>query len=78
MHSVTAPPVAELRQAVALLPAVVQAADAQVNVLDEVRDRDDPDKDMIIVQRLRVKLEMDRLAKYKADHVIMRENWRQR
>ena len=78
VHSVVTSPVDAPRQAVALLPAVVQAADAQVDVPDEDRDRDDPDKDRIIVQRLRVKLEMDALAKYKADHVIKRENWRRR
>ncbi len=78
VHSVATPPVAEPRQAVALLPAVVLAADAQVDVPDEDRDRDDPDKDRIIVQRLRVKLEMDRLTEYEADHIIKRENRRRR
>jgi hypothetical protein len=42
----------------------VQAAEAHVDVLDEDGDSDDPDRDRIVMQRLRVKLEMDRLTKY--------------
>ena len=74
VSSVATPPVAAPRQAVALPSAVVQAADASVDVLDEDGDSDDPDRDRIIVQRLRVKLEMDRLARYESEYAAKREN----
>ncbi len=45
VHSVATPPVTAPRQAAALLPAVVQAADAQGDVLDKDGDSDDPDKE---------------------------------
>jgi hypothetical protein len=64
MVSVVTPPVAAPRQA--------------VDVLDEDGDSDDPDRDRIIMQRLKVKLEMDRLAKYEADYALKRENRRRK
>ena len=42
----------------------VQAAEAHVDALDEDGDSDDPDRDRIVMQMLRVKLEMDRVTKY--------------
>ena len=78
VDSVATPPVAAPRQAVALPSAVVQAADAPVDVLDEDGDSDDPDRDRIIMQRLKVKLEMDRLAKYEADYALKRETRRRK
>jgi len=47
----------------------VQAAEAHMDALDEDGDSDDPDRDRIVMQRLKVKLEMDRLAKYEAAYV---------
>ena len=73
VDDVATPPVAAPRQAAALQSAVVQAAGASVDVLDEDGDSDDPDKDRIIMQRLKVKLETERLAKYEAEYVLKRE-----
>jgi hypothetical protein len=56
----------------------VQAAEALVDVLDEDGDSDDPDRDKIVMQRLKVKLEMDRLAKYEAAYVLKMESRRRR
>ena len=47
-----------------VITPAAQAAEAHVDVLDEDGDSDDPDRDRIVMQRLKVKLEMDRLAKY--------------
>jgi len=68
---------------VRLTPPVVdsvamQVADAHVDVLDEDGDSDDPDRDRIVMQRLKVKLEMDRLAKYEAAYVLKKESRRRR
>jgi len=52
----------------------VQAAEAHVDVLDEDGDSDDPDRDRLVMQRLKVKLEMDRLAKYEAAYVLKKES----
>ena len=78
MDAVATPPVAAPRQAAALQSAVVQAAGASVDVLDEDGDSDDPDKDRIIMQRLKVKLEIERLAKYEAEYVLKRESRRRK
>jgi len=78
VDKVATPPVAAPRQAAALPSAVVQAADASVDVLDEDGDSDDPDRDRIIVQRLKVKLETERLARYEAEYVLKRENRRRK
>ncbi len=58
VDSVATPPVAAPRQAAVLLSAVVRAADALVDVLDEDGDSDDLDRDRIVVQRPRVRLEI--------------------
>ena len=56
----------------------VQAAEAHMDVLDEDGDSDDPDRDRIIMQRLKVKLETERLARYEAEYVLKRENRRRK
>ena len=73
VDDVATPPVAAPRQAAALQSAEVQAADALVDVLDEDGDSDDPDRDRIIMQRLRVRLETEWLAKYEAEYAVKRE-----
>jgi len=57
---------------------VVEPADTPVDVLDMGDDSDDPDRDRIILQRLKVKLEMDRLAKYEVEYALKMENRRRR
>jgi len=57
---------------------VVEPADTPVDVLDMGYDSDDPDRDRIILQRLKVKLEMDRLAKYEVEYALKMENRRRR
>jgi hypothetical protein len=57
---------------------VVQVVKTPVDVLDEEGDSDDPDRDRIVLQRLKVKLEMDRLAKYEAAYALKMENRRRR
>jgi hypothetical protein len=59
------PPVVEK-----IVTPAVQAVDTPVDVLDEEGDSDDPDSDRIILQRLKVKLETERLAKYEAEYVL--------
>jgi len=67
------PPVVD----VVVTPAV-KAAEVQVDVLDEEGDSNDPDRDKIVMQRLKVRLEMDRLAKYEAAYALKMENRRRR
>ncbi len=67
---VATPLIAAPRQAAVLLSAVVRAADALVDVLDEDGDSDDLDRDRIVVQRPRVRLEIERLAWYEVEYVI--------
>jgi len=67
------PPVVEK-----IVTPAVQAVDTPVDVLDEEGDSDDPDRDKIVMQRLKVKLEMDRLAKYEAAYALKMENRRRR
>jgi len=52
----------------------VQAAEVHVDALDEDGDSDDPDRDRIVMQRLKVKLEMDRLTRYEAAYVLKKES----
>ena len=44
-----------------------------VDVLDEEGDSDDLDRDRIVLQRLKVKLEVDRLAKYEEAYALKME-----
>jgi len=78
MDAVATPPVAAPRQAAALPSAVEEVADVLVDVLDEDGDSDDPDRDRIVMQRLRVKLETERLARYEAEYVTKKENRRRK
>jgi len=64
--------------AIATPPVAAAAADAVVDVLEEDGDSDDPDRDRIILQRLKVKLETERLARYEAEYVLKRENRRRK
>ena len=65
--------------AIATPPVAAAAADyALVDVLEEDGDSDDPDRDRIIMQRLKVKLETERLARYEAEYVLKRENRRRK
>jgi len=57
-----------------VITPAAQAAEAHVDVLDEDGDSDDPDRDGIVMQRLKVKLEMDRLDKYEAAYVLKKES----
>jgi hypothetical protein len=67
-----------VRQAVEPVRQVIEPADTPVDVLDMGDDSDDPDRDRIILQRLKVKLEMDRLAKYEVEYALKMENRRRR
>jgi len=62
---------------IAKSPVATVAADV-VDVLEEDGDSDDPDRDRIIMQRLKVKLETERLARYEAEYVLKRENRRRK
>jgi len=57
-------------------PPVVDSV--MVDVLEEDGDSDDPDRDRIILQRMKVKLETERLAKYEAEYVLKKENRRRK
>jgi len=65
-----------VRQVVEPVRQVVEPADTPVDVLDMGDGSDDPDRDKIILQRMKVQLEMDRLAKYEAEYVLKMENRR--
>jgi len=67
-----------VRQIVEPVRQVVEPADTPVDVLDMGDGSDDPDRDRIILQRIKVQLEMDRLAKYEAEYVLKMENRRRR
>jgi len=55
---------------------VIEPVDNPVDVLDMGDGSDDPDRDKIILQRIKVQLEMDRLAKYEAEYKLKMENRR--
>ena len=86
MAEVKENPERERKPVIRLTPPVVdevvmpgiQAVSTPVDVLDEEGDSDDPDRDRIVLQRLKVKLEMDRLAKYEAAYALKMENRRRR
>jgi len=65
-----------VRQVVEPVRQVAEPADTPVDVLDMGDGSDDPDRDRIILQRIKVQLEMDRLAKYEAEYVLKMENRR--
>ena len=47
-----------------------------MDVLDMGDGSDDPDRDRIILQRIKIQLEMDRLAKFEAEYALKMENKR--
>jgi len=55
---------------------VRQVVEPAVDVLDMGDGSDDPDRDRIILQRIKVQLEMDRLAKYENEYALKMENRR--
>jgi hypothetical protein len=55
---------------------VIEPVDKPMDVLDMGDGSDDPDRDKIILQRIKVQLEMDRLAKYEAEYMLKMENRR--
>ena len=55
-------------------PVVEKIVRLPVDVLDEEGDNDDPDRDRIVLQRLKVKLEVDRLVKYEEAYVLKMES----
>jgi len=55
---------------------VIEPVVKPMDVLDMGDGSDDPDRDKIILQRIKVQLEMDRLAKYEAEYVLKMENRR--
>jgi len=75
-------PERERKPVVRLTPPVVnkvsmpvrQDVKPAVDVLDMGDGSDDPDRDRIILQRIKVQLEMDRLAKFEAEYVLKMEN----
>ena len=52
---------------------VLEPADKPVDVLDMGNDSDNPDRDRIILQRIKIQLEMDRLAKFEAEYTLKME-----
>jgi len=64
------------KSVVRMTPPVVDSV--VVDVLEEDGDSDDPDRDRIILQRLKVKLETERLAKYEAEYVLKKESRRRK
>jgi len=68
-------PERERKPVVMLTPPVVEKiVRLPVDVLDEEGDNDDPDRDRIVLQRLKVKLEVDRLVKYEEAYVLKMES----
>jgi len=55
---------------------VLEPADKPVDVLDMGDGNDNPDRDRIILQRIKIQLEMDRLAKFEAEYALKMENRR--
>jgi len=55
-------------------PVVEKIVRLPVDVLDEEDDNDDPDRDRIVLQRLKVKLEVDWLIKYEEAYVFKMES----
>jgi hypothetical protein len=55
---------------------VIEPVDKPMDVLDMGDGSDDPDRDRIILQRIKVQLEIDRLAKYETKYALKMENRR--
>jgi len=70
-YKVKGNPERERKPVVMLTPPVVEKiVRLPVDVLDEEGDSDDPDRDRIVLQGLKVKLEVDRLVKYEEAYVL--------
>ena len=70
-YKVKGNPERERKPVVMLTPPVVEKiVRLPVDVLDEEGDNDDPDRDRIVLQGLKVKLEVDRLVKYEEAYVL--------
>jgi len=65
-----------VRQVYEPVRRVLEPADRPVDVLDMGDGSDDPDRDRIILQRIKIQLEMDRLAKFEAEYALKMENKR--
>ena len=65
-----------VRQVYEPVRRVLEPADKPVDVLDMGDGSDDPDRDRIILQRIKIQLEMDRLAKFEAEYALKMENRR--
>ena len=52
---------------------VLEPSNIPVDVLDMGDGSDNPDKDRIILQRIEIQLEMDRLAKFEAEYTLKME-----
>jgi len=70
-YKVKGNPERERKPVVMLTPPVVEKiVRLPVDVLDEEGDNEDPDRDRIVLQGLKVKLEVDRLIKYEEAYVL--------
>jgi hypothetical protein len=68
-----------VRQVYEPVRRVLESADRPVDVLDMGDGSDDPDRDKIILQRIKIQLEIDRLAKFEEEYALKMENkWRMR
>jgi len=67
-----------VRQVYEPVRRVLEPADRPVDVLDMGDGSDDPDRDRIILQRIKIQREMDRLAKFEAEYALKMENKRRR
>ena len=74
-YKVKGNPERERKPVVMLTPPVMEKiVRLPVDVLDEEGDNDDPDRDRIVLQRLKVKLEVDWLIKYEEAYVFKMES----
>jgi hypothetical protein len=74
-YKVKGNPERERKPVVMLTPPVVEKiVRLPVDVLDEEGDNEDPDRDRIVLQRLKVELEVDRLVKYEEAYALKMES----
>ena len=62
-----------VRQVYEPVRRVLEPADKPVDVLDMGDGSDNPDRDRIILQRIKIQLEMDQLAKFEAEYTLKME-----
>jgi len=65
-----------VRQVYEPVRQVLEPAGRPADVLDMGDGSDDPDRDRIIIQRIKIQLEMDRLAKFEDEYALKMENKR--